>query len=78
MLLGLGYKESFFFDACVRRDGTRRVWVRVEPPHTRPRLLQSHPPPVPIPINGYNFFPYPLPDRVNGYPWVKIPMFTTH
>jgi hypothetical protein len=42
------------------RDGTRRVWVRVEPPHTRPRLLQSHPPPVPIPINGYNFFPHPF------------------
>lgn len=53
-------------------------YVRVEPSHTRTRHLQSCPSPVPIPVNGYNFFPYPSPDRVNGYPWIKILTLTTH
>jgi hypothetical protein len=60
------------------RDGTRRVWVRVEPPHTRTHLPWSYPLPVPIPANGYKNFPYPSPARVNGYSRVKIPAFTTH
>jgi hypothetical protein len=59
------------------RDGTRRVWAWVEPPHTRTHLPWSYPSPIPIPVNGYKFFPYPSPARVNGYPRVKIPAFTT-
>ena len=59
------------------RDGTRRVWVRVEPPHTLTRRPRSYPLPLSIPVNGYNFFPYPSPDRVDGYPRVKIPAFKT-
>ena len=62
--------------AC--RDGTCRVWVRVEPSHTLTRRSRYYPSLLPIPVKGYNFFPYLLPDRVDGYLRVKILMFRTY
>ena len=52
------------------RDGTRRVWVRVEPPHTHPVSFSLTVTCIHT-VNGYLFFPYPSTGRVNGYPWVK-------
>ena len=72
----LGFR--FQYEVGDLRDGTRRVWVRVEPPHTLTCLIRVFPSPVPIPVSGYKFFPYPSPDRVKGYPWVKIPVFGIH
>ena len=74
---GGGGDASKTLSKAALRDGTRRVWVRVEPPHTLTRRPRSYPSPLPIPVNGYNFFPYPSPDRVDGYPRVKIPAFKT-